>query len=99
MPVSRQTDFETWIRSRETPRPYFLRNHRFEKKQDGTVSIDGGKFELEEAEDIGVMLLSANPVSGLTAQVAIWERNGSLVKGVLVVAIILLVIVVLFLRR
>ncbi len=66
---------------------------------DGTINVDRGSFELEEAEEIAEMLLSSNPISHLGAQVAIWEKNGGLLKMVLVAAIILLIIVVIIVRR
>ena len=93
------TDFESWIRSRYNLSPFFIAGHRFEKSQSGLIIIDRGSFELEEAIEIGHMLLSINPVSKMSAQIAIWEKNGFLVKGVLVVAILLLILVILFLRR
>ena len=95
----REQDFESWIRSNYNPGPFYISGHRFEKSSNGLIVIDKAVFDLEEAVDVGHMLFSINPVSRLSAQVAIWEKNGSLVKGVLVVAIILLILVILFLRR
>jgi hypothetical protein len=97
--LSSEERFRSWVRSQSARAAYFIRTHKFEKRSDGTISIDNGSFELEEAEEIAQMLLSANPVSHLGAQVAIWEKNGSLLKLVLVGAIILLILVVLIVRR
>jgi hypothetical protein len=80
-------------------RPFYLGSHRFDKAPTGQITIDKGTFELEEAIELGHMLLSINPVAKLSAQVAIWEKNGTLVKVVLVVAVLLLIIVILLLRR
>ncbi len=91
--------FEAWIRSNYSASPFYISGHRFEKSANGLVVIDKAVFDLEEAEDVGRMLLSINPVSRLSAQLAIWEKNGTLVKGVLVVAIIMLILVILILRR
>ncbi|MGI0078003.1 MAG: hypothetical protein ACRECH_00060 [Nitrososphaerales archaeon] len=91
--------FRTWARSKSISGTYYIRNHRFEKTSEGTITVDKGSFELEEAEEIGEMLLSQNPVAQLNAQVAIWEKNGGLLKMVLVGAIILLILVVLIVRR
>ena len=99
MSQSKDTNFESWIRSKYNPRPFYIARHRFEKSQTGSIIIDKAVFDLEEAVDVGRMLLSVNPVSRLSAQVAIWEKNGTLVKGVLVIAIVLLILVILFLRR
>jgi hypothetical protein len=80
-------------------RPYYIAEHRFDKAPSGAVMIDRGTFDLEEAIELGHMLLSINPVARLSAQLAIWEKNGTLIKLVLVVAILLLIIVVLLLRE
>jgi hypothetical protein len=97
--ASKNDDFESWIRSKHNARPFFIGGHKFEKSANGLIIIDKAAFDLEEAVDVGHMLLSINPVSRLSAQLAIWEKNGTLVKGVLVVAILLLILVILFLRR
>jgi len=95
----KDTNFEAWIRARYNASPFYIGGHRFEKSQSGLIIIDKGTFELEEAMEIGHMLLSINPVARMSAQIAIWEKNGFLVKGVLVVAILLLMLVILILRR
>ncbi len=97
--MSTENDFQTWVRSRWAKGPFYIRNHRFDKTPEGLIRIDKGQFDIEEAQDIGRMLLSQNPILNLGAQVGIWERNGGLVKAVLVAAIILLVLVILFIRR
>jgi hypothetical protein len=94
----RDTNFQSWIRSGNNSSPFYIGGHRFEKSQLGLIIIDKGTFELEEAIEIGHMLFSINPVARMSAQVAIWEKNGFLVKGVLVITILLLIIVILFLR-
>ncbi len=97
--MANQRDFDTWLRSKWMAQPFYVKNHKFEKTPDGSIKIDRAKFELEEAEEIARMIFSGNPISNLSAQVAIWERNGTLIKAVLVAAIILLIIVILFVRR
>ncbi len=97
--MSTENDFQSWMRSRWSKGPFYVKGHRFEKTPDGSIRIDKGQFDLEEAQDIARMLMSQNPILQLTAQVGIWERNGGLVKGVLVAAILLLVLVILFVRR
>lgn len=96
---SSQERFRAWVRSKSIVGAYYIRNHRFEKNSGGTITVDKGSFELEEAEEIAEMLLSQNPMSQLSAQVAIWEKNGGLLKMVLVGAIILLILVVIIVRR
>jgi hypothetical protein len=88
MPETSLDDFRAWLVSRNS-RPYFLGPQRFEKLSSGQVVVDRGVFELEEAQEIGVMLLSRNPISRLAAEVGIWEKNGSLLKAVLIGAAIL----------
>ncbi len=97
--MSAENDFQTWMRSKWVKGPYYVKGHRFEKSADGSIRIDKGRFDLEEAQDIARMLISANPILNLTAQVGIWERNGGLLKAVLVAAILLLILVIIFIRR
>ena len=79
--------------------PFYAKKHKFEKTADGSIKIDKAKFELEEAEEIARMIFSSNPFSNISAQVAIWEKNGNLLKTILVATILLLIIVILFVRR
>ena len=97
MPITKLDDFRSWIRSRDEG-PYYIRASVFRKTIRGEVVIDGGKFDLEEAEQIGEMLLSSNPFSRLYAGVAIWEKNGNLLKAVLVGVVFLLAIVIILVR-
>jgi hypothetical protein len=85
--------FRTWIRSRSS-RPFYISDHRFEKNQNGEIVIDRAVFDLEEAEHVGEMLLSANPFLKLSAIFAIWEKNGTLLKIILVSTILLLAIAI-----
>lgn len=98
MPITKLEDFRTWIISRDRG-PYYVGTHRFEKIPSGEVLIDRGAFELEEAEQIAEMLLSSNPISKLSAGIGIWEKNGTLIKAVLLGVVALLVIVILIVRR
>lgn len=79
--------------------PFYAKRHKFEKTPDGLIKIDRAKFELEEAEEIARMIFSSNPLSNFSAQVAIWEKNGNLLKAILVATILLLIVVILFVRR
>ena len=97
MPLTKLDDFRAWIRSRDEGL-YYIRTCTFQKTIRGEVAIDGGRFDLEEAEQIGELLLSSNPLSHLYADVAIWEKNGNLLKGVLVGVVFLLVIVIVLIR-
>jgi hypothetical protein len=98
MPITKLEDFRAWVRSRDKG-PYYIGTHRFEKIPSGEVLIDRGAFDLEEAEQVGEMLLSRNPIARLSASIGIWEKNGSLIKAVLVGVVLLLVIVILIVRR
>jgi hypothetical protein len=98
MPITKLEDFRAWVRSSDR-RPYYIGTHRFEKIPNGEILIDRGAFEFEEAEQIGQMLLSGNPIARLSAGIGIWEKNETLIKAVLLGVIILLVLVLLIVRR
>ena len=97
--MTNEKDFETWVRTKWMAQPFYVKTHKFEKTSDGSIKVERAIFDIEEAEEIARMLFSSNPISQLSAQVAIWERNGTLLKTVLITAIILLIIVILFIRR
>jgi hypothetical protein len=80
---SRDADFDYWILSREVKRPYYVAGNRFDKAPRETVTIDRGTFDLEEAIELGNIFLSINHVARLSAQLAIWGKNGALIKIVL----------------
>jgi len=93
----RNGEFDLWIRLTGGERSFYVAGHRFVKSNSGQIIIDNGTFELEEAMEVGHMLVSINPVARLSAELAICEKNGTLVKVVLVAALMLLAIIVLLL--
>jgi hypothetical protein len=99
MAQSKGAEFDFWVRSRSNAGPFYVAGHRFEKSLSRNIIIERGTFELEEALEVGHILLSIIPVAKLSAEVAIWEKNGNLVKVVLVATIVLLVIVIPLLRN
>jgi hypothetical protein len=86
------------MRSKD-PGPFYVGTHRFEKNLSGEIRVDKAVFDFEEAQQIGQMLLSQNPFLKLSAQFAVWEKNGTLLKLVLVGTILLLVVVIVVIRR
>jgi len=77
----------------------YVEGHRFEFTKLGEVLIDQGKFQKDEAYSVGRMLISRNPFSRFTAELVIWGRNGRLLMVVLMVAMLLLAIVLIRVRR
>lgn len=76
-----------------------MRRHCFEKSNDDQIRIDKGLFTLEEAAAIYAMLNSKNPINKVSALMAVLERNGTLIRVLVVVAFLLLVLIVIRIRR
>lgn len=96
--MSQKDEFELWLRSKFTVAFYF-KGHRFERTASGAVLVDNGLFQEPEARALFQMLSSTNPVTRLNATVAIWERNGTLLKLLLAAASLLLIFVLIRIRR
>ncbi|MDH2899687.1 MAG: hypothetical protein PXY39_01825 [archaeon] len=96
--MTKVEDFRSWIRSIDRG-PYYLGTRRLEKIPSGKVLIDRRAFELEEVEQIAEIFLSMKPVSKTNDGTGIWEKNGTLMKAVLLGVVALLVIVILIVRR
>jgi len=96
--LSQKDEFELWLRSKFTVAFYF-KGHRFERTASGAVLVDNGLFQEPEARALFEMLSSSNPITKLNAVVAIWERNGTLLKLLLAAAFLLLLFVFIRIRR
>jgi len=96
--TSTVTQLENWVRT-GSPGMIYVEGHRFEFTKLGEVLIDQGKFQKDEAYSVGRMLISRNPFSRFTAELVIWGRNGRLLMVVLMVAMLLLAIVLIRVRR
>jgi len=93
-----QEEFELWLTSKY-PNPFWIGKHRFEKSLSGEIRVDNAVFTREEATALFRMLNSRDPFARLNANFVIWERNGSLLILLLIVALMLLALVVIRIRR
>jgi hypothetical protein len=93
-----QEEFDVWLTSKY-PNPYWIGRHRFEKTMSGEIRVDNGVFKRDEVIILFRMLTSRDPFTRLNANFVIWERNGSLLVLLLVVALMLLALVVIRVRR
>jgi hypothetical protein len=93
-----QEEFDLWLTSRYS-NPFWIRKHRFEKSITGEIRVDNGVFKREEATTLFRMMASHDPFARMNANLVIWERNGSLLVLLLLVAVALLALVVIRIRR
>jgi len=66
---------------------------------DNLILIDRGQFVYEEALHLVRMLNSRNPFSQVSANVTIWERNGTLRLLAHALVALILIVVLLFATR
>lgn len=87
--------FNEWI-GRRSRLPLAVRGHTFVLKGDNLITIDGGKFVYEEAQQLVRLLNSKSPFAQINASFMIAERNGTLrlivlaLVGIIVVAVLVL---------
>ena len=91
-------DFELWLKTRFT-NAFWFKGHKFEKTEGEDILIDVGLFAREEARDLLEMLSSKNPLTRFNATVIIWERNGFLIKILVLLAFIALVLIYIRVRK
>jgi hypothetical protein len=91
-------EFDLWLTSKYS-NPFWVGKHRFEKSVTGEIRVDNGVFKREEATILFRMLTSRDPFTRLNANFVIWERNGSLLILLLILALMLLAFVVIRIRR
>lgn len=91
-------DFDLWLKTKFTD-VFWLKGHKFEKTKGEDVLIDGGFFTKEEAKELFRMLTSRNPFTKFNATILIWERNGVLIKIMIVLALVTLTLIYLKVRR
>lgn len=92
------TEFELWLKTKFVEQ-IWVGGHRFKATPTSDVEIDGTLFTEEESKQLYQMLASRNPLTRLNASFLVWERNGVLVGLFLVVAVIMLLIVFVVVRR
>ena len=93
-----EEEFSLWLKTKFTDY-FWIRGHKFGKAEGGKVKIDNGLFTQEEAAEIFSMLTSKNPINRWNAMLLIWERNGTLLKVLVVGSFILLLFIFLITRR
>ncbi len=91
-------DFEIWLKTKFT-NAFWFKGHKFERADDEGVIVDGGYFTADEAKHLFRMLNSRNPITRLNATILIWERNGFLMKLLVIISIIALILVYIKVRR
>ena len=91
-------EFNLWLKTKFVE-SFWFRGHKFEKNGTEYVRIDNALFSEEEARQLFELLTSRNPFTRLTATVAIWERNGFLLKLLLIVAFLLVLLMIIRVRR
>jgi len=91
-------EFDLWLKTKFTE-SFWMGGHRFEKAGTGDVQIDRAPFSVEEARQLFLMLSSRNPFTKLNATLIIWDRNGTLVKALLIAALLLLLLVFIMIRK
>ena len=93
-----EEEFDLWLKTKFIE-SFWMRGHRFEKTKTEEIRVDNALFSKEEAIQLFKMLTSHNPFTMLNATLAIWERNGTLLKLLLITAFLLLLIVYIRVRK
>jgi len=93
-----EEQFTEWV-NRRSRLPLAVGGHTLVIRGDNLILIDRGQFVYEEALNLVRMLNSRNPFTQISANVAIWERNGTLRLIALGLIALILVVVLLFARR
>ncbi|MGD0638244.1 MAG: hypothetical protein ABSA72_09435 [Nitrososphaerales archaeon] len=93
-----EEQFTEWV-NRRSRLPLAVRGHSLSMRGDNLILIDRGQFVYEEALHVVRMLNSRNPFTQVSANLTIWERNGTLRLLALALIAIILVVVLLFATR
>jgi hypothetical protein len=93
-----EEQFTEWV-NRRSRLPLAVRGHSLSMRGDNLILIDRGQFVYEEALHLVRMLNSRNPFSQVSANVTIWERNGTLRLLALALVALILIVVLLFATR
>jgi len=91
-------EFDLWLKTRFVNEVQ-VKGHRFKKTKRNEILIDGGPFTRDEAKQILKMIMSRNPITRLNATLIIWERNGTLTKILIALAIIMLILIYIRIRK
>lgn len=91
-------EFDLWLKT-EFIESFWFGGHRFEKTKAEDIRVDNALFSKEEVVQLFEMLNSQNPFTRLNATLAIWERNGILLKLLLITSFLLLLLVYIRIRK
>lgn len=91
-------EFELWLKTKFIDH-IWIGGHRFKGTKTNDVDVDGALFTEAEAKQLYVMLSSPNPLTRLNGSFVIWERNGTIVKLFLGIALLMLLLVFVIVRR
>jgi hypothetical protein len=91
-------DFEIWLKTKFVDQ-IWIGGHSFRATKESALEVDGKPYTEEDARLLYLMLTSMNPLRVLSGKFLIWERNGTLIKILQVIAVIALIIVFIMVRR
>jgi len=91
-------DFDMWLKTNFTD-TFWLRGHRFQKMRNDYILVDGGRFTKEEARQLLMLITSSNPLERFNATIIIWERNGTLIKLLVILAPVVLILMYIYVKR
>ncbi|RLI37301.1 hypothetical protein DRO55_01650 [Candidatus Bathyarchaeota archaeon] len=91
-------EFDLWLKTAFIEEFRFM-GHTFKRVGRNEVLIDGGLFTEKEVRQILQMLTSRNPIDRLNATMIIWERNGTLIKVLIFLALVALIVIYIYVRR
>lgn len=94
----RTSEFELWLKTKFVEH-IWVGGHKFKRTPTSDVKVDGALFTEGEVRQLFHMLTSRNPLTRLHATIIIWERNGILVKLFLIIALLMLILVYVVVRR
>lgn len=91
-------DFDLWLKTKFTD-VFWFKGHKFEKTPGEDILVDNGLFKKGEAKELFGMLNAGNPFTRFNATILIWERNGFLVKMIVILSFIALILIYFKVRR
>ena len=91
-------DFELWLRTHFTE-TFRLSGHKFEKTDTSNILVDAVLFTEDETKQLFTMITSNSPFDRFNATILILERKGTLLKLLVVFAVVALIVIYLRVRR
>lgn len=91
-------EFELWLRTKFVDQ-IWVGGHRFKKTPTTDIDVDGALLSEIEAKQLYSMLTSRNPLRKLNGSILVWERNGIFVAIFVIIALLMLLILYVIVRR